>query len=95
MPRARVRMIGVAKEAAGTPEVALDLPLGADVSALLDVLFEKYGEPLRNAILDPVTGTPVATLILIDGAEIGNLRGLETPVPDGAEVVILSVTHGG
>jgi len=88
-------MIGVAREAAGTPEASLDLPPGADVAALLDVLIEEYGETLRDAILDPVTGTPVATLILVDGAEIGNLRSLETPVPDGAEVVILSVTHGG
>jgi len=88
-------MIGVAKEAAGTPEASLDLPQDADVAALLQALINEYGKTFRDAILDPVTGTPVATLILVDGAEIGNLQGLATPIPDGAEVVILSVTHGG
>jgi len=34
-------------------------------------------------------------LILRNGVEVGNLRGLDTALDDGDELVLISVTHGG
>ncbi|MGD2142433.1 MAG: MoaD/ThiS family protein [Candidatus Bathyarchaeota archaeon] len=95
MVRVTVKILGVAKEAAGTGEGVLKLPEGTDISTALGTLFKDYGEGLRDAILDPITGTPVATLILVNGIEIGNLEGLNTLLSDGDNLVLLSVTHGG
>jgi molybdopterin converting factor small subunit len=95
MAQVTVRMMGVAKEAAGTPEEAIPIPPNANVSTVLQTLMEKHGTGFREAVLDPVTRTPVSTLILLDGVEIGNLQGLQTPVRDGQTLVLLSVTHGG
>jgi molybdopterin converting factor small subunit len=95
MARITVRMIGVAKEAAGTPEQTLTLPSESNVSTVLQTLIEEHGDPLRDAILDPTTQTPVSTLILLNGVETGNLQGLDTPVADGDTIILLSVTHGG
>ena len=95
MARIVVKMMGVAKEAAGTPEETLETSENADISTVLQTLIEEHGTSFRDAILDPVTQTPVATLILLNGVEIGNLQGLDTPVTDGDTLVLLSVTHGG
>jgi molybdopterin converting factor small subunit len=95
MARVTIRMVGVAKEAAGTPEQTLTIPSTSNISTVLQTLIEEHGAPLRDAILDPVTQTPVSTIILLNGVEMGNLHGLETPVADGDTIVLLSVTHGG
>jgi molybdopterin converting factor small subunit len=95
MARVTVRMIGVAKEAAGTPKQALTIPSNSNIFTVLQTLIEKHGDALKDAILDPATQTPVSTLILLNGVETGNLQGLNTPVTDGDTIVLLSVTHGG
>ena len=95
MARVTVRMVGVAKEAAGTPEQTLTLPPDSNVSTVLQTLIEEHGDAFRDTILDPSTQTPVSTLILLNGVETGNLQGLDTPVSDGDTIVLLSVTHGG
>ncbi len=95
MARVTVRMVGVAKEAAGTPEETLTIPSKSKVSTILQTLIEKHGDTFRDAILDPTTKTPVSTIILLNGVETGNLQGLDTPVADGDTIILLSVTHGG
>ena len=95
MSRVAVKMLGVVKEVVGFEEDIIDVPKGANVSTTLQVLIQKYGADFRDALLDPVTGTPVTTLILVNGVEIGNLQGLETSISDGDDLVLLSVTHGG
>ncbi len=95
MVEINVRMLGVAKDAAGRDQEAITIPECADVYEALCILIGIHGQPLRDALLDPVTGTPVATLILLNGVEIGNLQGLKTPLNHDDELVLLSVTHGG
>jgi molybdopterin converting factor small subunit len=95
MTRVTIRMIGVAKEAAGAPEQTITIPPNSNVSTVLKTLIEKHGDPLRDAILDPTTQTPISTIILLNGVEAGNLQGLNTPIADGDTIVLLSVTHGG
>ena len=95
MSRIAVKMLGVVKEVVGFEEDIIDVPKGANVSTTLQVLIQKYGADFRDALLDPVTGTPVTTLILGKGVETGNLQGLETTISDGDDLVLLSVTHVG
>ncbi|MGD2200992.1 MAG: MoaD/ThiS family protein [Candidatus Bathyarchaeota archaeon] len=90
-----VKFLGVAKEAAGTAEESLEISEGSDVSALLQTIIQRHNEGLKDALLDPVTGTPITTLILLNGVEINNLKGLKTPLSDGDSLVLLSITHGG
>lgn len=90
-----VKLLGVAKDAAGTDRESITVPEDADIQEALMTLISLHGVPLRDALLDPVTGTPVATLILLNGVEIGNLQGLETTLGPGDTLVLLSVTHGG
>jgi molybdopterin converting factor small subunit len=94
--RVTVRMMGPLKEASGSEEKELTLSKDARVSDAILRILEAYGGALDGALLDPYTLSPVTnTLILVNGVEVGNLHGLETPLRDGDSLVLLSVTHGG
>jgi len=89
-------MMGPLKEASGSEEKELTLSKDARVSDAILRILEAYGGALDGALLDPYTLSPVTnTLILLNGVEVGNLQGLETPLRDGDSLVLLSVTHGG
>jgi len=94
--RVRVRMMGVLRDASCRSEEELRLPDGVNVSTVIDRLVEVHGEEFERALIDPVVMSPVpSTLILLNGVEIGNIGGLETPVSDCDTIVLLPVTHGG
>jgi len=94
--RVTARMMGPLKEASGNEEQELTLPQDAKVSDAIHRILEAHEGALDSALLDPYTLNPVTnTLILLNGVEVGNLLGLETPLRDGDTLVLLSVTHGG
>ena len=94
MATVTVRMMGTLREASGEAQATVaaeDGTVGSAIRALTS-----RSRALEEALLDPVTRSPTATaLILLNGVEIGNLRGLDTPLTDGDTLVLLPVTHGG
>lgn len=94
--RVRVMMMGPLRVASGRAEEELDLSDGSDVSSVVQRLVEGHRGDFKDALIDPVTGSPVPNaLILLNGVEIGNIGGLSTSVQDGDSLVFLPVTHGG
>jgi molybdopterin converting factor small subunit len=94
--RVMARMMGPLKEASGSEEQELTLDQDAKVSDAIHGILEAHGGALDGILLDPYTLSPVTnTLILLNGVEVGNLLGLETPLKDGDSLILLSVTHGG
>ena len=67
-----------------------ELREGARVSMLLGEL-SKTMPNLAQMLVDPTPGN----LVIVGGVEIGNLQGMETPLVEGSEVVLVPVTHGG
>lgn len=56
----------------------------------------KQQPKLKSALIDPELQDPRPNaLILVNGKEISVLKGLETLVRDGDEVVFVPVIHGG
>jgi len=93
--RVKIRVLGVLRSAS---EGAVDSLCFAGEPTVRDVVLRLMeGSPeLRSVLWDEAVGSPVPNaLIMLGGIEVGNLEGLETTVPDGSEVVVLSVTHGG
>jgi len=94
--RVNVRMMGTLRDATGSSEEELSLEEGADVSTAIRELIDEHGEELERALLDPVIQSALPnTLILLNGVEIGNLKGLVTALRDGDKMVLLPVIHGG
>jgi molybdopterin converting factor small subunit len=90
----KVRMLGVLREA-GSKEQTIDIDEGATVDSVIRDLIAQ-DERLETVLWDKGVDSPLPNaLIMLDGVEVNNLDGLETPVKKGQELVLLSVVHGG
>jgi molybdopterin converting factor small subunit len=67
---------------------------GATVAEVLDGLFLQFGE-LRERISDEDGGLRRFVNVYVSGEDIRFLDGIDTAVPDGAELTILPAVAGG
>ncbi|MGY1840113.1 MULTISPECIES: MoaD/ThiS family protein [unclassified Modestobacter] len=78
----------------GRSAVALDLPVGATVGAVLDALAAEH--PVFDRRVRDETGALRRYVnVYVDGDEVRRLRGLATVVPAGAEVMVVQSVAGG
>ena len=75
----------------GVSEASVD---GATVAEVLDGLFLQFGE-LRERISDEQGGLRRFVNVYVSGEDIRFLDGIDTAVPDGAELTILPAVAGG
>jgi molybdopterin synthase sulfur carrier subunit len=75
----------------GDSEAAVE---GATVSEVLDALYARY-DGLRERICDEAGALRRFVNVYISGEDIRFLDGIDTPVPDGAELTILPAVAGG
>lgn len=64
----------------------------------MDIIYRvaEYSPKLKRTLIDPELNDPRPNaVILLNGKEINVLKGLETEVKDGDEIVLIPVSHGG
>jgi molybdopterin synthase sulfur carrier subunit len=84
------------REVVGQRLVEIDLPQGSTVADFLRCLEEKWGEKLANRLWNPDSGAVLPYVrIMVNGQTIQFLKGLETPLNEGDEVLILPPVSGG
>jgi sulfur-carrier protein len=67
---------------------------GGTVGEVLDALYARHGE-LRVRMADGDGGLRRFVNVYLAGEDIRFLDGLDTPVPDGAELTVLPAVAGG
>ena len=77
--------------AGGQAEVSAD---GGTVGEVLESLYGQYGE-LRSRLTDDGGQLRRFVNVYLAGEDIRFLDGLQTPVPEGAELTILPAVAGG
>jgi molybdopterin synthase sulfur carrier subunit len=78
----------------GRTSMSLDLPPSATVCELLDALAADH--PVFDRRVRDETGALRRHVnVYVDGEEVRRLSGLETPVPAGAEVMVIQSVAGG
>ena len=88
-------MMGIFRETGGKKETHLVLPEDSTIGTAIQQLIGN-DEKLRSIIWDKEVDSPSPNaLIMLDGVEINNLNGIETPLKPEQEIVLLSVVHGG
>jgi molybdopterin converting factor small subunit len=91
----KIKIIGTLKRIVGVEEVFFEEKNANIVEDFINLLVMNY-PVLENELLDPFLKNPLHnSLILVNGVEINNIKGINTPVENGSEIVILPVTHGG
>jgi len=90
-----VKFIGSFRSFSGKDKLAIKLKNAVSLRALVRKIVEKLPK-LKSVLIDPESGDPRASmLVLVNGREISVLKGLDTTVDDGDEVVFVPVVHGG
>ncbi len=90
-----LKFLGALRHSAGRDKVLLDYKPGVSLIDILNLL-TRQSQALRRSLLSEEVDQPKPNaLILVNGREISVLKGLQTEIEDGDEVVFVPVVHGG
>ncbi|MEM2518492.1 MAG: MoaD/ThiS family protein [Candidatus Bathyarchaeia archaeon] len=93
--KVNVRFVGSFRNITKKGKIALELSEGVQLKEAIKQIIEKFPN-MERALIDPELGDPRPnTLIIVNDCEISVLKGLETTLKDGDEVVLIPVSHGG
>ncbi len=89
----RILYFGLVRNVVKEAEEDISLPAGSTVGVLIEMLCNKHGEALRDALFT-VEGTLTAnTILLLDGTNVQYSRGLDTEIgADQAFHILLTTT---
>jgi len=89
------KFVGSFRNITNKNKVVMELDEGAKLKEAIKRIIEEFPK-IKRALIDPELGDPRPnTLIVVNGREISVLKGLETVLRDGDEVVLIPVSHGG
>jgi molybdopterin synthase sulfur carrier subunit len=92
----KVRFLGVLRGLSGKGWVPVESLRPITVRKVVQKITEAFSPEFKRVLMDPELEDPRPNaLILVNGREISVLRGLETEVNDGDEIVLVPISHGG
>jgi MoaD family protein len=84
------------KQVIGSRVTEIDLPHGSTVEDCLTYMREKWGDELITHLFDPDNGAVLPYVrIMVNAQTIDFLQGIETPLIENDEVLILPPVSGG
>lgn len=90
-----VRFIGSLRASSKKAELRLKLEKTISLKKVIAKIVEEQPK-LNRALIDPELGDPrTNTIMLVNGKDISVLKGMETMLKDGDELVFVPVVHGG
>jgi len=93
--KVNVRLLGIFRGFSGKSRIALRLEQPT-VGKVIQRLADSLSVEARRLLVDPELDDPRPNaLILVNGKEIGVLKGLETQLKEGDEITLIPVSHGG
>ena len=93
--KVNVRLLGVFRGLSGKSQITLKLERPT-VRKVIQKLANSLPVEAKRLLVDPELNDPRPNaIILINGKEIGVLKGLETEIKEGDEVTLIPVSHGG
>jgi len=92
---ATVKFVGSFRSIAGRNEFQPKLRSSVPLRKLVEKIVKELPK-LKSVLIDQERGEPKTNmLVLVNGQEISVLKGMDTIVNDGDEVVFVPVLHGG
>ncbi len=86
----RVRLLGSLRPPKVRGEINVELLADSNIASVIEELSRLYPE-----IATSLSNPSMSNLIMLSGVEIGNLSGVDTPLTEDSEVILIPVTHGG
>ncbi len=95
MLKLTVRFVGVLHEVFNKKQARLSFAQSPTVKEVVEKLAETSPEARRSVLETESNQIHPALLILLNGREVSALKGSETRLKEGDDVVLISVSHGG
>ena len=84
------------KQAIGHRTIEIDFPKESTIEDFLAYMKERWGDTLYPHLFDPESDTVHPHVrIMVNGQTIQYLQGMNTPLKDGDEVLIIPLASGG
>jgi len=84
------------KDVVGQRLTEIELPDGSTIEVFLTHIRERWGDELSSRLFDLDSGALLPYVrVMVNGQTIEFLEGMETPLKDGDEVLILPPASGG
>jgi MoaD family protein len=84
------------KKIIGQGKVEVAITEGSTVESLLSWMIKTWGERVSSYLCNPSNASPLPRIrIMVNGRDIGSLKGMGTGLQDGDEVLILPPVSGG
>lgn len=84
------------KDVVGQRMTEIELPDGSTIADFLTHIKERWGDELSARLFDLDTGAVLPYVrVMVNGQTIEFLEGMETPLKEGDEVLILPPASGG
>jgi molybdopterin synthase sulfur carrier subunit len=84
------------KDVVGQRRTEIELPQGATVEVCMTYMKERWGDELAARLFETDSGTVLPYVrIMVNGQSINFLEGMETPLKEDDEVLILPPASGG
>ena len=94
--KVKVHYLGLVKDFTKTSQDEFDLKEASPLSELLYNAAEKYGKPFTQEVYDPTQKEMKPTFVtMVNGVLMDQLQGLNTPLKNGDNVIIMSLMTGG
>jgi molybdopterin synthase sulfur carrier subunit len=92
-----VKFLGPHRSIVGKESVTVDVRESDTIINLVREVSDQIGKPeFKKILIDPELDDPRPNnVILVNGREINSLRGLQTELREGDEVVVIPLVHGG
>ncbi len=92
----KVHYISLVKSFTKTSQDEFDLKEGVLLADLLDKIAAKYGKPLTQEVYDPTKKEMKSTfVVMVNGVLMDQLQGVNTPLKDGDNIILMSLMTGG
>ncbi len=91
-----VKFLGMFRRVSGRNQVLVKLEKPPTVRKTIEKLTEAFSSEFERTLVDQEFEDPRPNaLIVVNGKEISVLKGLDTKLEDGDEIVLVPVSHGG
>ena len=92
----KVHYISLVKSYTNKSQEELTFPEGVLLAGLLDRIAETYGKQFATEVYDPNKKEMKATFVaMVNGVLMDQLKGMNTPLKDGDNVILMSLMTGG
>jgi molybdopterin converting factor small subunit len=94
--KVKVHYLSLVKSFTKTSQDEFDLSQDVPLSELLCGVAEKYGKPFTQEVYDPTKKEMKSTFVtMVNGVLMDQLQGINTPLKDGDNIIIMSLMTGG